>query len=185
MHITIHIVIICPPPLPFFFTFTKPSPPQVIVIGSSTQAQASIPMWITDKRRGPWTLALCLTTAVGMTKLVWQTFCKLVSKTHCCRLKQLKSRVHSHTVLHHAYILDHFQYLNFDLSRLLKLKCVGGIGFPIYDFLWVFNSNIGPNSAPLGDISLWNLSSLDIDLSRSLKVKCDVIGVSIYGFLYI
>ncbi len=52
--------------------------------------------------------------------------------------------------------------------------------------IWlVFNSNICPNSAALRDISLWNLSDLDIDLSRSLKVKCDsVIGLPIYGFLF-
>ena len=44
----------------------------------------------------------------------------------------------------------------------------------------MFNSNIWPNSAPLHDLSLRNLS----DLSRSLVVKWDdVIGVAIYGFL--
>ncbi len=38
-------------------------------------------------------------------------------------------------------ILDHFLHLNFDLSRSLKVKCDGGIGLPIYDFLLVFNNN--------------------------------------------
>ena len=48
----------------------------------------------------------------------------------------------------------------------------------------MFNSNIGPNWAPLGDISLQNLGDLDFDLSMSLKVKSDgVIGLAIYGFL--
>ncbi len=48
----------------------------------------------------------------------------------------------------------------------------------------MFNSNIWPNSAPLQDIRLQNLSDLEFDLSRSLKVKCDdVIGLAIYGFL--
>ncbi len=51
--------------------------------------------------RGPLTLAICLTAAVGMTLAI---FCKLVSKTHCCRLNQLKSRVGSHTVPHYACI---------------------------------------------------------------------------------
>ena len=51
--------------------------------------------------RGPWTLALCLTAAVGMTLAI---FCRLVSKSHCCRLNQVKSRVNSHTVLHYAGI---------------------------------------------------------------------------------
>ena len=46
------------------------------------------------------------------------------------------------------------------------------------------NSNIGPNSAPLRDMKLRNLSDLDFDLSRSLKAKCvGVIGVAIYGVL--
>ncbi len=45
-------------------------------------------------------------------------------------------------------------------------------------------TNIWPNSATLRDISLWYLSDLDIDLSRSLKVKCDsVIGLPIFDFL--
>ncbi len=48
----------------------------------------------------------------------------------------------------------------------------------------MFNSNIWPNSAPLQDIRLQNLSDLEFDLSRSLKVKCDdVIGLAIHGFL--
>ncbi len=50
----------------------------------------------------------------------------------------------------------------------------------------MFNSNIGPNSAPLQDIGLQNLSELEFDPSRSLKFECDgVIGFSIYDFLYI
>ena len=86
----------------------------------------------------------------------------------------------------HVIILDHIQHLNFDLSRSLKVKCDGGFGLPIppvYDFLLVFNSNIWPNSAAVRDISLWCPSELDIDLSRSLRVKCDsVIGLPICGF---
>ena len=35
--------------------------------------------------------------------------------------------------------------LDFDLSRSLKVKCDGVIGLPIYGFLLMFNSNIGPN----------------------------------------
>ncbi len=38
--------------------------------------------------RGPRTLALCLTAAVGMTLAI---FCTLVSKPHCCKLNQLQS----------------------------------------------------------------------------------------------
>ncbi len=46
------------------------------------------------------------------------------------------------------------------------------------------NSNLWPNSAPSQDIRLQNLSDLEFDFSRSLKVKCDyVIGLSLYAFL--
>ena len=47
------------------------------------------------------------------------------------------------------------------------------------------NGNICPNSVPLQDIRFRNVSDLDFDISRSFKVKCDdVIGLSIYGFLF-
>ena len=50
----------------------------------------------------------------------------------------------------------------------------------------MFYSNIFPNSAPLQDTELRNLSDLDLDLSWTLKVKCDgVIGLTICGFLSI
>ncbi len=40
------------------------------------------------------------------------------------------------------------------------------------------------NSSPLQDIRLRNLSDVELDLSRSLKVKCDdVLGLAIHGFL--
>ncbi len=71
----------------------------------------------------------------------------------------------------HVSILDEFRHLNFDLSRSFKVKCDGGFGLPMYDFLLVFDSVIWPKSAALQDISFWNLSDLDIDLSRSLKVE--------------
>ncbi len=74
--------------------------------------------------------------------------------------------------------------LEFDLSRSLKVRCEGAIGLPIYVFLLMFNRNIGPNQALLQHIRLQNLSDLDfeqVDLSRSLKVKChDVIVLAIY-----
>ena len=76
--------------------------------------------------------------------------------------------------------------LEVDLSRSFKVKCGGAIELPIYGFLLMFNSNIGPNLAPLPDIRLRNLSDLaiDFDLLRSLKVKCEgAIGLFIYGFL--
>ncbi len=66
----------------------------------------------------------------------------------------------------------------------LKVKCDSVIGLPIYGFLLMFNRNIWPNSTPLRDTRLRNLSDLAFDLSRSLKVQYDsVIGLHIYAFL--
>ncbi len=133
--------------------------------------------------RGPWTLTRCLTDAVGMTLTI---FCRLVSKTHYCKLINwnLRFSLNSHTVPDYACInLDHIQHL-WPFKRSLKVKCDGGFGLRIYDLLLVFNSDIWPNSAALRDMSFWYLNDLDIDLSRSLKVRCDsVIILPIYGFL--
>ena len=66
------------------------------------------------------------------------------------------------------------------------VKCDGVIGLHIQGFLLMVNTNIWPNLAPLRDIRLYNLSDLDFDLSRSLKVKCHgVIGLAIYTFLLV
>ena len=56
----------------------------------------------------------------------------------------------------------------FDLSRSLDVKLEGAIVLPIYGFILMFNSNIGPNYVLLRDVSLRNLVDLDFDLSRSL-----------------
>ncbi len=59
-------------------------------------------------------------------------------------------------------------------------------GLSTYAFLWICNSIKWPNSAHFRDIMLRNPSDLDLDLSRSLKVKSDsVIGLPIYGFLLV
>ncbi len=58
----------------------------------------------------------------------------------------------------HVTILDQFRHLHFDPLRSLKVKCDGGIGLIIYDFLLIFSGNIWPNSAPLRDISFQNLT---------------------------
>ncbi len=48
----------------------------------------------------------------------------------------------------------------------------------------MFNSNIWPNWGPFRDIRLPNVSDLESDLSRSLKVKrYSEIGLAVYGFL--
>ena len=44
--------------------------------------------------------------------------------------------------------------LDFDLTRLPKVKFDGTVGLSICYFLLVSNSNTWPNSAPLQDISL-------------------------------
>ncbi len=54
-------------------------------------------------------------------------------------------------------------------SKSLKVKCDGDVGFSMYEFLLVVNSNTWLNSADLRNISLQSLSDLDNDLSRSLK----------------
>ncbi len=58
--------------------------------------------------------------------------------------------------------------LDFDLSRSLKMKSDYVIGLPMCAFLLMANSNIGFNLAPLRDMTLWNLSDLDFDLSRPI-----------------
>ncbi len=74
--------------------------------------------------------------------------------------------------------------LDFDPSRSFTVVCDAVIEFPIYRFLLMFNSTIWPNSAPLRDIRLINRSDLELDLSRSLKVKCyGNTGLLMYGFL--
>ena len=85
----------------------------------------------------------------------------------------------------HVSIVDQIRHLNSNLSMSLKVKCDGCFGLPIFEFLLVFNSNIWPNSAALRDISLWNLSDIDIDLSfKVTEVKCNhTNGLPIYAFL--
>ncbi len=53
-----------------------------------------------------------------------------------------------------------------------------------YGFLLMVNSNIWPNTGLLRDISLENMSDLEFDLSRSLKVKSNGAGgLPVYDFL--
>ena len=50
----------------------------------------------------------------------------------------------------------------------------------------MFNSNIGPNMAPLRDIKLQNLGDLEFDLSRLLKVKSNgAVTLPIYDILLV
>ncbi len=56
---------------------------------------------------------------------------------------------------------------------------------PIHGFLLMLNSNIGPNWAPLQDISFQIMSDLDYDFSRSLKVKSNgAVRLLIHDFLF-
>ncbi len=65
------------------------------------------------------------------------------------------------------------------------VKSNGAIKLPIYDFLFIFNRNIGPNYVgSFTRCKASNQGDLDFDFSRSLKVKCDGgIGHPTYGFL--
>ncbi len=72
-------------------------------------------------------------------------------------------------MIYMCIILQSLSDLDFDLTRSLKFKCDGAVGLSICDLLLVFDSNTLPISAPLRDISLRNLSFLDIDFSRSIK----------------
>ena len=69
----------------------------------------------------------------------------------------------------HVSILDHIRHLNFDLLRSLKVKCDGGIGLTIYDFLLILSANIWHNAALLPDIGFQNLTDLDGELKMSLR----------------
>ena len=61
--------------------------------------------------------------------------------------------------------------LDFCLSGSLNIKCDGAVGLLVCGFLLAFNGILRPNSAPLRDISLGNLSDFDIDLhSHSRKM---------------
>ncbi len=56
----------------------------------------------------------------------------------------------------------------------------------MYGFLLMFNIYIWPNSATLRDIRYQNVSDLDIDLPRSLKVKCNCNnGIHMYALILI
>ena len=60
--------------------------------------------------------------------------------------------------------------VEFDLSGSLKVKSNSAVDLPIYGFLLMVNSNMGPNSAHLRDIRLQIFCDF-CELSRSLKVK--------------
>ena len=53
------------------------------------------------------------------------------------------------------------------------IKSNSAVANPMLDFLLVFNSQIWPHGATLREISLQNLSDIDFDFSRSLKVVYD------------
>ncbi len=64
-------------------------------------------------------------------------------------------------------MLQNLSDLDFGLSRSIKVKCDSVIGLSLYAFLLMFNNNLWPNSAPLRDIMLRNLSDIEFDHSRS------------------
>ncbi len=74
--------------------------------------------------------------------------------------------------------------LNLTLQGHSRSNVTTPLDSPYMISCYWFNSNLWPNSGPFRNIRLWDLSDLDIDLSRSLRVKFDgSIGLLIYGFL--
>ena len=84
----------------------------------------------------------------------------------------------------HVSILDHIRHLNFDLLWSLKMKCDGGIGLTIYDFLLMLSATIWHNSAPLRDISFQNLTDRDSELERSPRSNVITLMDSPYMLSY-
>ncbi len=72
--------------------------------------------------------------------------------------------------------------LDVDLSSSLRSNVMAPMDSQ-YMYMLSYNNNIWPNSAALQDMMLQNLSDLEFDLSMPIKVKCDVIGLAIHGFL--
>ena len=94
-------------------------------------------------------------------------------------------------ILHHSNIGPNLAPLG---SRSLKVKFDSAIELPIFGFLLMFSSIKGDMISLCKTLKLsrliyeikklQNLSDLDFDLSRSLKVKSDSgTGLPIYGFL--
>ncbi len=71
------------------------------------------------------------------------------------------------------YIMYCTDLLPFNIQVILTVGFQGHwIGFPIYAFPFMVNSNIYPTMPPSRDITLPNLSDLKFDLPRSPNVKC-------------
>ncbi len=101
--------------------------------------------------------------------------CNIFAMLFCHWIKLVRSSVISKYVC-----LNLHMWLKWK-TRSLRVKYRSVISLTIYPFLF---SNIWPNSAPLWYIRLRNVSDLEFDLWRSLKVKCDyVIGLYLYAFL--
>ncbi len=83
----------------------------------------SFPMRKDIVTRGPRTLALCLTAAVGMTLAI---FCRVCIKNSLLQTKSIEIWVYitlTQYLTMHVSILDHIRHLNLDLSGSLNVKC--------------------------------------------------------------
>ena len=61
--------------------------------------------------------------------------------------------------------------LDFDLSRSLQVKANGAIWKSIYDFLFNFNGNHGPNCTRFEVTALWNMLDLDLTSQNHSRSK--------------
>ncbi len=75
----------------------------------------------------------------------------------------------------------------FELSSQSKSRCIHIVTMDfLHHFSLVCNSKVFQNSAHLRDISLKSLSDLELDLSRSFKVKSNsAVELSMYDFAYL
>ncbi len=61
--------------------------------------------------------------------------------------------------------------LDFHLSWLHKVKSYDVVSLLKYDFLWMFNGNLWPNSAPVLDTNLQSLSNLEFNVWKITKAQ--------------
>ncbi len=103
------------------------------------------------------------------------------------KLQNVTSRLISNTTRKYIYNIPLSYHSISEWSWLFKIT-QGQIHIRLYIYMYGFqimlNTNIGPKAGSLRDIRLRNLDDLDLNLSRSLKVKrSGAIGLPIYDLI--